>query len=39
MAVDTVSSKCTTLSQTEGTGKVKVKMYGKCMGKSFQMYF
>ena len=30
-AVETVSSKCTILSENEGEGKVKVKMYGKCM--------
>ena len=29
IAVETVNSKCTTLSQTEGDGEVKVKMYGK----------
>ena len=34
-AVETVSSKCTTLLETEGEGEVKVKMYGKCMEKMF----
>ena len=31
--------KCTIPSETEGEGKVKIKMYGKCIKKSFQMYF
>ena len=33
--VEIVSSKCTTPSKTESKGKVKVKMYGKCMEKIF----
>ena len=36
-AVETLSSKCTAPSETEGEGEVKVKMYGKCMGKNFQL--
>ena len=39
IAVETVNSKCTTLLKPKGEGEVKVKIYGKCMGKSFQMYF
>ena len=33
-SVETVTSKCTILSKTEGKEKVKVKMYRKCMGKN-----
>ena len=36
-AVETVCSKCTTLSEIEGEGEGKVKMYGKCMGQNFQL--
>ena len=39
IAVETVNSKCTTLSKTEGEDEVKVKMYGKCMENMFQMCF
>ena len=38
-AVETVSSKCTIPSETEGEGEVKVKMYGKDMGKMFNYIF
>ena len=34
-AGETVSSKCTTPSETEGEVKVKVKMYRKCMVNNF----
>ena len=34
-AVGTVCSKCTTLSENEGEGEVKVKMYGRGMAKMF----
>ena len=37
--VETVSSKCITPSQTEGEGKVKVKMYRKCMEIFFSNVF
>ena len=37
--VETVNSKCTYLSKTEGDGDVKVKMYGKCMAKFFTCIF
>ena len=36
-AVGTVSSKCTTPSETEGEVEDTNKMYGKCIGKSFQL--
>ena len=39
IAVETVNSKSTTLSKTEGKGEVKVKMYGKCMGKIINWIF
>ena len=32
-AVEAVSSKCTSLSETEGEGEVKVKIYRKCIEK------
>ena len=35
IAVETVNSKCTTLSKTEGEGEVKVKMYGKFVSNVF----
>ena len=38
ISVETFKSKCTTPSKTEREGEVKVKFYGKWMGKSFQMY-
>ena len=38
-AVETVSLKCTIPSLTEGEGEVKVKMYGKCMGKIINLIF
>ena len=37
--VETVSSKCTTSSETEGEGEVIVKMYGKCKVKHFKLNF
>ena len=36
-AVETVSSKYTTPSETEGEGEVTVQMYGKCMVKCFDL--
>ena len=39
IAVETVSSKCTTPSKTEDECEVKAKMYKKCMEKLLQMYF
>ena len=38
-AVETVSSKCTTLSETEGEGEVKVKMYENVWEKMFNLIF
>ena len=39
IAVETGSSKCTTLSKTTGEGEVKVKMYGKCIKNGFKCMF
>ena len=36
-AVGTVSSKCTTPSETEGEVEVTPKMYGKCMGEYLEL--
>ena len=38
-AVETVSSKCTTPSETEGEVEVTPKMYGKGMGQFFKLDF
>ena len=38
-AVKTDSSKCTIQSETESEGEVKVKMYGKGMGKMLNYIF
>ena len=38
-AVCTVSSKCTTLSETEGEVEDTPKIYGKCMGICFKLNF
>ena len=38
-AVGTVSSKCTTPSETEGEVEDTLTMYWKCMGKCFQLSF
>ena len=37
--VETVSSKCTTPSETEGEVEVTIKMYEKCMRQYLQLKF
>ena len=38
-AVETVSSKCTTPSETEGEVEDTPKIYGKCIGRYFELDF